>query len=133
ACTAPNHPARSATSAAPTVPSGAASAAAVARSSAAASSATASSGTASIASSPASASGSASSSAAPVHPAAIWPTYHHDAARTGNAGNVPAVSTLKVVATSKLDGALYASPLVLHDSKGNLIIAATENNTLYGL
>ena len=63
----------------------------------------------------------------------MWPTYHHDAARTGDAGKVPTVSTLKVVATARLDGAVYASPLVLRDAKGPLIIAATENNTLYGL
>jgi hypothetical protein len=68
-----------------------------------------------------------------TNPAAIWPTYHHDAARTGNAGVVPAVTALKVHATAKLDAAIYASPLVLHDSKGDLIIAASENNTLYGL
>jgi outer membrane protein assembly factor BamB len=46
---------------------------------------------------------------------------------------VPAVTGLKVAATAKLDGAIYASPLVLRDAKGPLIIAATENNTLYGL
>ena len=40
---------------------------------------------------------------------------------------------LKVAATASLDGAVYASPLVLHDAKGDLIIAATENNTLYAL
>jgi outer membrane protein assembly factor BamB len=78
-------------------------------------------------------SASASNSTAAANPTAIWPTYHHDAARSGNAGNVPAVTALKVSATAKLDGALYASPLVLLDSKGNLVIAATENNTLYGL
>ena len=87
-----------------------------------------------------SASGTASTSASPspsptaaAHPAAIWPTYHHDAARTGNAGTVPAVTALKVTATASLDAAIYASPLVLRDAKGDLIIAASENNTLYGL
>ena len=40
---------------------------------------------------------------------------------------------MRVAATASLDGALYASPLVLHDATGDLIIAATENNTLYGL
>jgi outer membrane protein assembly factor BamB len=74
-----------------------------------------------------------STTAAAGHPAPIWPTYHHDNARTGNAGKVPAVTTLKVAATAKLDGALYASPLVLRDAKGPLIIAATENNTVYAL
>jgi outer membrane protein assembly factor BamB len=81
---------------------------------------------------------SASASASPrataaALPTGVWPTYHHDVARTGNAGAVPAVKGLKVSATASLDGAVYASPLVLHDAKGDLIIAATENNTLYAL
>jgi PQQ-like domain len=46
---------------------------------------------------------------------------------------VPPITGLKVAATASLDGAIYASPLVLRDAKGDLIIAATENNTLYGL
>ena len=54
-------------------------------------------------------------------------------ARTGNAGAVPAVSGLKVAAKASLDGAVYASPLVLRDTLGDLVIAATENNTLYAL
>lgn len=80
-------------------------------------------------------SGAASSSGpnSGAKPAAIWPTYHHDAARTGNAGNVPAVTGLRVTATAKLDAAIYASPLVLNDAKGALVVAATENNTLYGV
>ncbi len=122
-------------------------------SSAAATSAAASSPAAVASSAPASAStaaGTAASSAAssagpsptssatpsatpPAFPTAVWPTYHHDVARTGNAGTVPAVTGLKVAARASLDGALYASPLVLRDAKGDLIIAATENNTLYAL
>ena len=83
---------------------------------------------------PTSAPGSASgTSAGSAHPAAIWPTYHHDNARTGNAGKAQTVTALKVAATARLDGALYASPLVLRDAKGPLVIAATENNTLYAL
>ena len=137
ACTSTKHSAGSPSSAGPASESALASATALTSAPAASSapSAIASSPGASASPAPA-ASATASSpspSAAAVHPAPIWPTYHHDAARTGNAGNVPAVSALRVVATSKLDGALYASPLILHDSKGNLIIAATENNTLYGL
>jgi outer membrane protein assembly factor BamB len=84
-------------------------------------------------SSAASSGAAASSTPANTHPTAIWPTYHHDASRNGNAGTIPAVTTLRVAATASLDGALYASPLVLHDAAGDLIIAATENNTLYGL
>jgi outer membrane protein assembly factor BamB len=71
--------------------------------------------------------------AAAAHPAAIWPTYHHDDARSGDAGSVPAVTGLKVAASAKLDAAIYASPLVLRDGAGPLIIAATENNTVYAL
>jgi outer membrane protein assembly factor BamB len=74
-----------------------------------------------------------SASPANVGPAAIWPTYHHDVARSGNAGAITPITGLRVAATAKLDAALYASPLVLHDAAGDLVIAATENNTLYGL
>ncbi|HEX7105649.1 MAG TPA: PQQ-binding-like beta-propeller repeat protein [Acidothermaceae bacterium] len=73
----------------------------------------------------------ATSSAAP--PAAVWPTYHHDAARTGAAANAKPVTKLTVVASAKLDGAIYASPLVLRDAQGPLIVAATENNSIYAL
>lgn len=66
-------------------------------------------------------------------PAAVWATYHHDNARTGAAGNIPAITALRVTASATLDGAIYASPLVLRDARGPLIIAATENNTLYAL
>jgi hypothetical protein len=66
-------------------------------------------------------------------PAAVWPTYHRDAARTGAAADAKPVTKLAVAATAKLDAAIYASPLVLRDAKGPLIIAATENNTLYAL
>jgi PQQ-like domain len=100
--------------------------------SAAASSPVAASSSASSASASATASTSPSATAA-AFPTGIWPTYHHDVARTGNAGNVPAVKGLKVAATASLDGAVYASPLVLRDAKGDLIVAATENNTLYAL
>ena len=79
-----------------------------------------------------SASGGTSNTATST-PKPIWPTYHHDNARSGVAAAAPAVTTLKVAATAKLDGALYASPLVLRDATGPLVIAATENNTLYAL
>jgi outer membrane protein assembly factor BamB len=73
------------------------------------------------------------SSATPAHPAAVWPTYHHDAARSGTAPSAPTLTGLRVTARATLDGALYASPLVLQDARGPLIIAATENDTVYGL
>jgi outer membrane protein assembly factor BamB len=63
----------------------------------------------------------------------VWPTYHHDAARTGAATDAEPVTKLAVAASAKLDAAIYASPLVLRDAQGPLIIAATENNSLYAL
>jgi outer membrane protein assembly factor BamB len=93
-------------------------------------------------SSPAASSPAGSSTSAPAttpatsasaHPAGIWPTYHHDAARSGNAGATAPVTALRVAKTTSLDGAIYASPLVLRDPHGELVIAATENDTLYAL
>ncbi len=83
--------------------------------------------------SPGGASASTAASPSASHPTAVWPTYHHDAARTGAAPNAKQVTKLAVAAAPKLDAAIYASPLVLRDAQGPLIIAATENNTLYAL
>jgi outer membrane protein assembly factor BamB len=58
-----------------------------------------------------------------------WPTYHHDNARTGLAPNFPAASAVAVAWQAKLDGAVYGQPLVV----GNRLLAATENDTIYGL
>ncbi|TNC29735.1 outer membrane protein assembly factor BamB family protein [Amycolatopsis alkalitolerans] len=58
-----------------------------------------------------------------------WPTYHHDNARTGVAAGVPPLGTLTRAWSARLDGAVYGQPLVL----GDTIIAATENDTVYGL
>lgn len=69
----------------------------------------------------------------PAHPTPIWPTYHHDAARSGALPGGPAATGLRVVARARLDGAIYASPIVVRDAGGNLAIVATENNTLYGI
>jgi hypothetical protein len=73
---------------------------------------------------------SATSSASPAAPAsADWPTYAHDAARTGVATGVPAVHDAQVKARVKLDGAVYAAPLIV----GGTVFAATENDTVYAL
>lgn len=132
ACTSSKHAAPTASTPGSSAPASAAasSAAAVGSSSAPVSASAAASSAVAGSSSAASASTSPTVAAFPT---AIWPTYHHDVARTGNAGGVPAVKGLKVAATASLDGAVYASPLVLRDASGDLIIAATENNTLYGL
>ena len=62
--------------------------------------------------------------------AADWPVYHLDAQRTGLAAGFPSPSgTLSKTWTVKLDGAVYAEPLVV----GGHIIAVTENDTAYAL
>jgi outer membrane protein assembly factor BamB len=57
-----------------------------------------------------------------------WPTYHGDTQRTGVAGQLVPVSTaLQQVWNLRLDGAVYASPVVVGGRK----LIATENNTVY--
>ncbi|MGA8521392.1 MAG: PQQ-binding-like beta-propeller repeat protein, partial [Pseudonocardiaceae bacterium] len=60
---------------------------------------------------------------------ADWPTYHHDNARTGVAGQLAPLGTLRPAWQAKLDGAVYGQPLVI----GDRVIAATEHNTVYAL
>lgn len=57
-----------------------------------------------------------------------WPTYHGNLARSGVFTTMPAVrGALRVVASLKLDAAVYASPIVA----GGRTIVATENDTVY--
>ena len=63
------------------------------------------------------------------HPAAAWPTYGRDFARSGVAAGVAAPGPLRVSWRAHLDGAVYGQPLLV----GNLVIAATENDSIYGL
>src|SRR5215467_9196539 len=66
----------------------------------------------------------------PVTPSpADWTTYHRDAARTGVAPAKPAAGPLSIAWRRHLDGAVYGQPLVV----GDLVIAATEGDTVYGL
>jgi outer membrane protein assembly factor BamB len=58
-----------------------------------------------------------------------WPAYHRDAARSGVAPAKPAAGTLSVAWHKRLDGAVYGQPLAI----GNLVIAATEGDSVYGL
>jgi hypothetical protein len=59
-----------------------------------------------------------------------WPTYHGDAARTGVSVTMqPARGAPRLVASLKLDGAVYASPLVV----AGTTIVATENDSVYAL
>jgi outer membrane protein assembly factor BamB len=58
-----------------------------------------------------------------------WPTYHRDNLRTGYLPNVPDPKNLALKWNVKLDGAVYAQPLVI----GTQLIVATEANSLYSL
>lgn len=58
-----------------------------------------------------------------------WITFHHDNARTGVAPGISRPSALSVAWRAQLDGAVYGQPLLL----GTTVIAATENNSVYGL
>ena len=58
-----------------------------------------------------------------------WPTYHRTNDRAGFAAATGCVTALSSAWTAALDGAVYGQPLVL----GDLVIAATENDSVYGL
>jgi outer membrane protein assembly factor BamB len=68
------------------------------------------------------------SAAAGAHPAAAWPVYGGNNAHTGVASAAPAGQP-RIAWRTSLDGAVYGQPLLA----GNLVIAATENDSLYGL
>jgi len=63
-----------------------------------------------------------------THPAAAWPTYGRDVARSGVAA-VAKPGPLTVSWRAHLDGADYGQPRLV----GDLVIAATENDSVYGL
>jgi outer membrane protein assembly factor BamB len=72
----------------------------------------------------------ASPSTTPPAGAGDWPTYHHDAVRTGVASDQQPLGAVKRAWTSvPLDGALYAQPLVI----GGRVLVATEGNSVYAL
>ncbi len=61
---------------------------------------------------------------------ADWPTYHHDAARSGTAPASPPAGPLVSRWATHLDGAaVYAEPLVAN----GLVVVATEGDTVFGL
>ena len=64
-----------------------------------------------------------------AHPAAAWPAFNAGAARTGVVAGLPAAGPLTQRWTAHLDGAVYGQPLVV----GTMVIAATENDTVYAL
>lgn len=69
----------------------------------------------------------AAGSAAP-QALADWPTYHGDNERTGvRTGLRPVRTALQQITSLQLDGAVYASPVVVHGRR----IVATENDSVY--
>jgi len=64
-----------------------------------------------------------------THPAAAWPTYGRDFARSGVAVGVARPGPLTVSWRVHLDGAVYGQPLLV----GAMVIAATENDSVYAL
>jgi len=58
-----------------------------------------------------------------------WLTYHASASRSGDVAGLPPAGGLAIGWSRRLDGAVYGQPLVA----GDLVIAATENDTVYGL
>jgi polyvinyl alcohol dehydrogenase (cytochrome) len=77
----------------------------------------------------ASASSSSASGATTAYPAAAWPQFDQNAARTGIAHGLRAAGALTTAWTAPLDGAVYGQPLVV----GGDVIAATENDTVYAI
>ena len=63
------------------------------------------------------------------HPDAAWPTYGRDFARTNVAASVATAGPPRVSWRANLDGAVYGQPLLV----GTLVIAATENDSIYAL
>jgi len=78
---------------------------------------------------PAAASPAPASAGATSDPAADWPTYHRDNARSGLGPAQPAATKLTAAWRAKLDGAVYGQPLVV----AGRVLAATENDTVYAL
>jgi outer membrane protein assembly factor BamB len=68
-------------------------------------------------------------SAPGTYPAAAWPEFGQNAARTGIASGLPKAGSLSERWTADLDGAVYGQPLVVGDD----VIAATENDSVYAL
>ena len=62
-------------------------------------------------------------------PAATWGQFGGNVAKSGVATGLPSAGHLSVAWRAGLDGAVYGQPLVI----GQLIVAATENDSLYGL
>ncbi len=73
--------------------------------------------------------GGTGTSAPGTYPAAAWPEFNQNAGRTGIAPGLTAAGPLSQRWAARLDGAVYGQPLVV----GDLVIAATENDSVYAL
>ena len=71
----------------------------------------------------------AASTAATAHPVGYWPTYHASNTRAGVDTTSPPLGKTAIAWRKNLDGAVYASPLIV----GRTVIVATENDTVYAL
>jgi outer membrane protein assembly factor BamB len=60
---------------------------------------------------------------------ANWPAYHANSRRSGFMPGLPPAGRLTLPWSQRLDGAVYGQPLVI----GRTVIAATEQDTIYGL
>jgi outer membrane protein assembly factor BamB len=74
-----------------------------------------------------------SSGAGPRAASAGWLTYHGDPGRSGYAEAPAAVHSLAVGRRTRLDGPVYAQPLVAPHGGGDVTIVATEANSVYAL
>jgi outer membrane protein assembly factor BamB len=72
---------------------------------------------------------SAATTTAATHPAAAWGQYNANAARAGVAPGIATAGKLGKAWSDRLDGQVHAQPLVV----GSMVIAATENDSLYAL
>jgi outer membrane protein assembly factor BamB len=70
-----------------------------------------------------------SSRASPAVPASRWPTYHRTNDRRGAVSGLATPTGLTRAWSHSVDGAVYGQPIVV----GSTVIAATENDTVYGL
>ena len=66
---------------------------------------------------------------APPGRATNWTAYHDGPGRQGHAAGLPPAGELSIRWSARLDGAVYGQPLVI----GDLVVAATEGGTVYGL
>lgn len=58
-----------------------------------------------------------------------WYGYHGGGTNSGVSTSMPAAGALRLVSERRLDGAVYGSPIVAR----GIVIAATENDSVYGL